>query len=512
MGSSKNPAKADKIYISGEINKLQVGMRQIKLPDGQANQSGDAQAIQANTNVTIYDTGGPYSDPSYIPNIKKGIHRIREEWYERRKDIQLFEPSGRDADDKPFPARPPVYKSKEKKHITQLFYAKKRIITPEMEYVALRENQQIEALGLKSYITPDFVRKEIASGRAVIPANINHPEAEPMIIGKRFRVKINTNLCSCEQPTDKAVNQMISYCRYGSDTLSDWSASAGCHQKREWIIRNCPVPLGTSPIYQALAKAGNKPGNITWDIFRDTLIEQAEQGVDFMAIHAAIRRKHLRFIDNRLTRLTSQSAIILTKWMKAHKEENFLHTHFDEICEILKTYDITLLLGSGFRPGSIYDANDRAQFTELAEMRDLIGSAWDQSVQVMCEGPGHISLNKIEESIKEHRYHCKDTPFFTLGITTTDIAGSNNHIASAIGGAYIAWQGAALISSCNINTYDILPTEKEIKQDIVAQKIAAHVADLAKGHPGAQVLDNAFSKARQKNNDKDIYHLLLYNT
>lgn len=509
MNYNENPVKADKVYIAGEVNKLQVGMRQIKLSDTQTNQSDDTLATKTNTAVTIYDTGGPYSDPSYTPNIKKGIRRICEEWYGRRKDIQEVEYPVNSTEKTSFPNRQPVYKAKGEKRITQLFYAKKRIITPEMEYVAIRENQQIEALGLKSYITPDFVRKEIASGRAIIPANINHPEAEPMIIGKRFLVKINTNLFPYEQSTEKFVKQMITYCQYGSDTLIDLTATPDCHQRREWIIRNCPVPIGTSPIYQALTKAGNNPENLTWELFRDTLIEQAEQGVDFMAIHAAIRKKHLRLLDNRLTRLVSKSATIITQWMKSHKEENFLHTHFNEICEILKSYDIAISLGSGFRPGSIYDANDRAQFAELSEMRGLIEAAWGQSVQIMSEGPGHVPLNKIEANIKEHKYHCKGIPFFTLGISTTDIAGPDNYIASAIGSAHIAWLGASLISGCDVNEYENLPTEEDIRQGIIAHKIAAHTADLAKGHPGAQVRDNAFSKARQEGRINDLNQLLI---
>lgn len=509
MDYTKKPAKADKVYIVAEINKLQVGMRQIKLSDTHSIHPDNTQATKTNTPVTIYDTGGPYSDPSYIPNIKKGIPRICEGWYERRKDIQENEPSVNASPKGAFPNQQPIYKAKGDKRITQLSYAKKRIITPEMEYVAIRENQQIEALGLKSYITPDFVRKEIASGRAIIPANINHPEAEPMIIGKRFLVKTNTNLSQYEHSVEKAVKKMISYCLCGSDTLSDFSMAHDCHMRREWLIRNCPVPLGTSPIFQALIKAENNPENLSWELFRDTLIEQAEQGVDFMAFHAAIRRKHIRYIDNRLTSLVSQSAIILTQWMKSHKEENFLHTHFNDICEILRTYDITAALGCGFRPGSIYDANDKAQFAELAEMRGLIEAAWNQSVQVMSEGSGHASLNKIEENIKEHKYHCKDVPVFTLGITTTDIAGPNNHIASAIGNAHIAWLGASLISSYDMTKYENPPAEKEIKQSIIAQKIAAHVADLAKGHPGAQVRDNALSKARQEGRINDVHQLLL---
>ena len=510
MDCLKNPDKADKVYISGEINKIQVGMCQIELSDTETNQQDNSITSKTNSPVTIYDTGGPYSDPLYTPNLKNGIRRIREEWSERRKDILEITSLETVPDKTCFPTKQPVYKAKGEKRITQMYYAKKRIITPEMEYVAIRENQHIEALGLKSYITPDFVRKEVASGRAIIPANINHPEVEPMIIGKRFLVKINANLFPTDKPVKETINQMIAYCKHGSDTLIDLSASPDCHQRREWIIRNCPVPVGTSPIYQALCLAENNPENLTWELFRDTLIKQAEQGVDFMTIHAAIHLKHLSLLNNRLTNLISQSASTITQWMSIHKEENFLYTHFNEICEILKTYDVTISLGSGFRPGSIYDANDQAQFAELSEMDKLVEAAWDQSVQVMSEGPGHVPLNKIDANIKEQKYHCKGIPFFTLGITTTDIAGSNDYIASAIGSAMIAWQGASLISGCDKKEYEDFPSEEDVKQGIMAQKIAAHVADLAKGHPGAQVRDNAFSKARQENRINDLHRLKMY--
>ena len=507
MNCAKRPVKVDKVYISGEINKIQVGMCQIKLSETDINQHDYSNTSKANSPVTIYDTSGPYSDPQYTPDIEKGICRIREEWHERKKHFQIVEP----VNETFFPSKHPIYKAKNEKRITQRYYAKKRIITPEMEYVAIRENQHIEALGLKSYITPDFVRKEIASGHAIIPANINHPEVEPMIIGKRFLVKTNTNLFPSEQPIEDQIKQMVTYCQYGSDTLIDLSTSSDCHQRREWIIRNCPIPVGTSPIYQALARAEYQPENLSWELFRDTLVEQAEQGVDFMAIHGAIRKSHLHLVENRLINLVSQSAIILTQWMKAHKEENFLHTHFGEICEILNAYDVTISLGSGFRPGSIYDANDHAQFAELSEMRELVKAAWDQSIQIMSEGPGHVPLNKLEANIKEHKYHCKNIPFFTLGITTTDIAGVNDYIASAIGSALIAWQGASLISGCDIKEYENTPTEEKIKQGIIAQKIAAHSADLAKGHPGAQVRDNAFSRAQQEGRINDLHCLLMYN-
>ncbi|MDR3268134.1 MAG: phosphomethylpyrimidine synthase ThiC [Tannerella sp.] len=497
----------DKVYIPGIINKIRVGMAQIKLSDTVVVKSDDTKIIKSNTPVTVYDTAGPYSDPNFVHSIRKGIRRIREEWNDGRKDIlsQNHPPGGTHSGGILFPTKQPIFRAKEGKQITQMYYAKKRIVTPEMEYVAIRENQQVEAMGLKSYITPDFVRREIMAGRAIIPSNINHPEVEPMIIGRRFLVKLTTILIPSGNSIENCIRRMIDYCRWGADTLVDVSVQENCHYRREWLIRNSPVPVGTSPLYQAIAKVEGRPEDLSWALFRDTLIEQAKQGVDFVTIHAAMRKKYLLLTDNRLSNLVSRSGIILREWMRIHREENFLYTHFDEICEILKTYDISLFLSSGLRPDAIYDANDRAHLAELTEMRSLIEKAWDQYVQTIAEGPGHIPLHKIEANTKEHLYICKGVPFFTLGMTITDIAGIYEYIASAIGSAQVAWQGASLISCDPITSHG----GKDARACIIAHKIAAHAADLAKGHPGAQVRDNALSKARGEGRLNDICRLTI---
>ncbi|MDR0757499.1 MAG: phosphomethylpyrimidine synthase ThiC [Tannerella sp.] len=495
---SASRPKLNRIYVPGMINRLQIGMRQITLSDTVNIRENGTKTVKSNNPVTLYDTSGPYSDSRYVHSMENGLYRIRDSWNSKRKDIVQEQKHHADADGRHFPNRPPVTRAKPDRQITQMYYARQRIITPEMEYVAIRENQQVEALGIKSYITPDFVRKEILSGRAVIPCSINHPEVEPMIVGKRFRVKVNTQIQPPKDSVREAVEQIILYCKWGTDTLLDLSLHDNCHQTREWLIRNSPVPLGTSPLYQALVKVNGKAEDLSWELFRETLTEQAEQGVDFVAIHAGMRLKHLKLIDIRLTELVSRSGIAISQWMESHGEENFLYTHFSEICEILKTYDITLWLSCGLRSGSIYDANDHAQYAEQHEMCGLIESAWDQCVQVMCEGPGHVPLNKIETNIREHRYICKGLPFFTLCITPVDIAGEFDYIASAIGSAHIAWHGASLVSGITMKDELRVPAPEDIRMDIFAHKIAAHSADIAKGHPGAQVRDNALSKARRE--------------
>ncbi|MDR1675256.1 MAG: phosphomethylpyrimidine synthase ThiC [Tannerella sp.] len=498
---------SDKVYIPGPINNIRVGMSQIVLSDTETVRPDGSTVVKSNSPVTVYDTAGPYSDSHYIHSVGKGIDRIREEWNGRRKDIIRQElPPGEPQKKNAFPVRQPVFMAREGKQITQMYYAKKRVITPEMEYVAIRENQQVEAMGLKSYITPDFVRKEVAAGRAIIPSNINHPEVEPMIIGRRFLVKINTNVNPRSLHADGVVREMIRSCQWGTDTLIDLSSRSDCFHMREWLIRNCPVPVGTSPLYQALAKAGGKPEDLSWELFRDTLTEQARQGVDFMAIHAAMRKKHLLLTNGRLVNPASLSGIILSEWMNVHRKENFLYTHFGEICEILKAYDISLFLGSGLRPDAIYDANDPACIAELTEMQHLIESAWGQYVQTIAEGPGHIPLHKIEANTKEHLYICKGVPFFTMGMTITDIAGIYGYIASAIGSAQIAWHGASLISNEITASLD---GKEDLQASTIAHKIAAHAADLAKGHPGAQVRDNALSKARREGRMNDIRRLTI---
>lgn len=512
---------SEKIYVEGEINKVKVGMRKIKLLDTVTLDKNGEKVFKKNNPVVVYDTSGPYSDPKIQININEGLPRLREEWYSKRKDLiqldGLTSQYGRERLANPeldairFPKQHLPYKAKAGKNITQMYYAKKRIITPEMEYVAIRENQQIEAMGVKSYITPDFVRKEVAAGRAIIPANINHPEAEPMIIGKRFLVKINTNIgnSALSSGISEEIEKAVWSCKWGGDTLMDLSTGDNIHETREWIIRNCPVPVGTVPIYQTLEKVEGRVEELSWELYRDTLIEQAEQGVDYFTIHAGLLKEHAGLAQNRLTGIVSRGGSIMAKWMEIHNEQNFLYTHFAEICEILKEYDVAVSIGDGLRPGSIYDANDAAQFAELHTLGELTKVAWDQFVQVIIEGPGHVPMNKIHENMKEQVYACHGAPFYTLGPLTTDIAPGYDHITSAIGAAQIAWQGTAMICYVTPKEHLGLPNKEDVRNGVVAYKIAAHAADLAKGHPGAQVRDNALSKARFDFRWKDQFNLSL---
>ena len=512
---------SEKIYVEGEINKVKVGMRKIKLLDTVTLDKNGEKVFKKNNPVVVYDTSGPYSDPKIQININEGLPRLREEWYSKRKDLiqldGLTSQYGRERLANPeldairFPKQHLPYKAKAGKNITQMYYAKKRIITPEMKYVAIRENQQIEAMGVKSYITPDFVRKEVAAGRAIIPANINHPEAEPMIIGKRFLVKINTNIgnSALSSGISEEIEKAVWSCKWGGDTLMDLSTGDNIHETREWIIRNCPVPVGTVPIYQTLEKVDGRVEELSWELYRDTLIEQAEQGVDYFTIHAGLLKEHAGLAQNRLTGIVSRGGSIMAKWMEIHNEQNFLYTHFAEICEILKEYDVAVSIGDGLRPGSIYDANDAAQFAELHTLGELTKVAWDQFVQVIIEGPGHVPMNKIHENMKEQVYACHGAPFYTLGPLTTDIAPGYDHITSAIGAAQIAWQGTAMICYVTPKEHLGLPNKEDVRNGVVAYKIAAHAADLAKGHPGAQVRDNALSKARFDFRWKDQFNLSL---
>lgn len=512
---------SEKIYIEGDINKIRVGMRKINLLDTVTLDSEGERVFKKNNPVIVYDTSGPYSDPKIPIDINEGLPRIREGWSRRRKDLiqlpGLTSAYGRErlADPKldalRFPKHYLPYRAKEGRNITQMYYAKKRVITPEMEYVAIRENQQIEALGLRSYITPDFVRKEVASGRAIIPANINHPEAEPMIIGRRFLVKVNTNIgnSALSSTMEEEIEKAIWSCKWGGDTLMDLSTGKNIHETREWIIRNCPVPMGTVPIYQALEKVNGRVEDLSWEIYKDTLIEQAEQGVDYFTIHAALLRNYIELTTSRLTGIVSRGGSIMAKWMRIHNEENFLYTHFDEICEILAAYDVGVSIGDGLRPGSIYDANDIAQFSELHTMGELTKIAWKHFVQVLIEGPGHVPMNKIQADMKEQQYACYNAPFYTLGPLTTDIAPGYDHITSAIGAAQIAWHGTAMICYVTPKEHLGLPNKEDVRNGVIAYKIAAHAADLAKGHPGAQVRDNALSKARFDFRWKDQFNLSL---
>jgi phosphomethylpyrimidine synthase len=477
---------SEKIYVSGGINKIKVGMRRIKLTDTITIDSRGEEIRKKNNPVIVYDTSGPFSDSQVMIENGKGIPRFREEWYSRRKDIIKSD------------ALSPVYCVKPGKSLTQLYYAKRRVITPEMEYVAIRENQQIEDLGLKSYITPDFVRKEVAAGRAIIPSNINHPEAEPMIIGQKFLVKVNTTINDSLPPctVEEEIEKIACCCKWGSDTLLDLSTGEPMHKGRERLIRNCPVPFGTVPLYQALDKVGGNIEELNWAVYRDTLIEQARQGVDIFTIHAAILREHQDPVFPRLNGIISYGGSIMSKWMQLHKEENFLYTHFAEICEIVKAYDVIISIGDGLRPGAVYDANDAAQMAELHVMGQLINIAWKQFVQVMTESSGHLPMNKIIDNVKERQYACHNAPLYSYGPMTTDAACGYEYIASAIGAAQVAWQGTSLI--CCVTTD---------RHSIIAHKIAAHAADLAKGHPGAQVRDNALSKARFESRRKDAQNL-----
>jgi len=493
MTKEKKPCisypSSEKIYIIGEINKINVGMRRIKLSSTTSINRRGERIVKKNNPVIVYDTTGVFSDSTYLPKAE-GIARIKDAWPIRRKDW-LLQSNGR-------------FVAKEKKNISQMYYAKRRIITPEMEYVAIRENQQMETLGLKSYITPDFVRKEIAAGRAVIPSNINHPEAEPMIIGRSFLVKVNAMLAYEKKANAKDEVERIAWnCKWGSDMLTEASCFSNISQTRETVLRNSPIPLCTTPLLQAFERVGRKIELLSWETFRDTLVEHAEQGVDCVIIHAAMLKQYLKLIDSRLTGITSNAGLIIQEWMTHHGKENFLHTHFDEICGILKQYDVTLSLGSALQSGSIYDANDTAQISELKTMGELVQMARKDFIQVIVEGYGHIPMNKIQENIKEQQYRCANTPFHAIGPTVTDITLGHCYVASAIGASFGAWMGAAIISGQDISIAD----DDEVKSHLLAMKTAAHAADIAKGHPGSKIRDNAISKAQYEKRWKDVCNL-----
>ena len=491
----------EKVYIEGEINNIRVGMCRINLMETVVTRDDGTHSVKKNSPVVVYDTSGPYGELSNNNSYSSGLPRIREAWYARRKDIIPEKGNS----EMPDPSKKNIYRAKRGKCISQIYYAKKRIISPEMEYVAIRENQQVEALGLKSYITPDFVRKEIASGRAVIPANINHVELEPMIIGSRFFVKVNSNISIGTSFSEDDHKKIHLNCFFGADTLMDLSSAYISRRSRNKLISSSPVPVGSPPLYQVLAKADGRVKDLSWDLFRDTLIEQLDQGVDFVSIHAAMKHSYVKMTSNRLMGIVSRAGKILAEWMNIHNEENFLYTHFPEICEIVGMYDAVISIGSGLCPGSVYDANDSAHFAELSEMRKLVETAWKYNVQIMAEGNGNIPLNKIDPFMKEFRYICKGIPFFAPGIINSDLAKGSEHIAMAIGGAQMAWNGASLIGG-NKNQVDIEDTLR-IQMDLLSYKIAAHSADLAKGHPGAQLRDNAYSKARFDNREKDLRKL-----
>ena len=512
---------SEKVYIPGNIHKdIKVAMRRVKLTPTVSIVNGEKK-IKENSPVYVYDTSGPFSDPNAEIDLKKGLPRLREEWISRRNDTEqlpgLTSEYGRERlADKSLDSlrfehiRMPL-RAKEGHQVSQMYYAKKGIITAEMEYVAIRENMNCKELGIDTHITPEFVRDEIAAGRAVLPANINHPEAEPMIIGRNFLVKINTNIgnsattSSIQEEVEKAVYS----CKLGGDTLMDLSTGANIHETREWIIRNCPVPVGSVPIYQAMEKVKGKAYDLSWDIYRDTLIEQCEQGVDYFTIHCGIRRKNIGLSANRLCGMVSRGGSIISKWCIDHDKESFLYEHFDDICDILAKYDVAISLGDGLRPGCIKDANDAAQFAELDTMGELVERAWAKNVQAFIEGPGHVPMNKIQENVQRQIEKCHEAPFYTLGPLVTDIAPGYDHITSAIGAAQIGWYGTAMLCYVTPKEHLGLPNKEDVREGVVAYKIAAHAADLAKGHPAAQIRDDALSKARYEFRWKDQFNLSL---
>lgn len=513
---------SEKVYLNGEIfPEMRVAMRKVKLTPTVKIDAEGKKIFRDNDPVMIYDTSGPYGDKNAEIDLKKGLPRMREEWIKQRGDAEQLNEitseygrmrlADKSIDHLRFEHIQKPYRAKKGHNVSQMWYAKQGIVTPEMEYVAIRENMNCKNLGIDTHITPEFVRSEIAAGRAVLPANINHPEAEPMIIGRNFLVKINTNIgnsattSSIEEEVEKAVWS----CKWGGDTLMDLSTGDNIHETREWIVRNCPVPVGTVPIYQALEKVNGKAEDLTWELFRDTLIEQCEQGVDYFTIHAGIRLKNIHLADSRLTGIVSRGGSIMSLWCQKHNKESFLYEHFDDICDILAQYDVAVSLGDGLRPGSTFDANDDAQFAELETLGELVLRAWDKNVQAFIEGPGHVPMQKIRENMDKQIEACHNAPFYTLGPLVTDIAPGYDHITSAIGAAQIGWHGTAMLCYVTPKEHLGLPNKEDVRVGVVTYKIAAHAADMAKGHPGATVRDNALSKARFEFRWKDQFNLSL---
>jgi phosphomethylpyrimidine synthase len=515
-----NYPNSEKIYIDGKLFPIRVGMRRINLYPTVKIENGK-RIETPNEPVVVYDTSGVFTDPNFKHDVNVGLPRLREQWVIDRKDtVELAEITSeygrqrladKSLDAIRFQQTHAPRVAADGARVTQMHYARKGVITTEMEYVAIRENLDNEARGIKSYVTPEFVRDEIAAGRAIIPANINHPEAEPMIIGRNFSVKINTNIgnSALSSGIEEEVSKAIWSCYWGGDTLMDLSTGDNIHETREWIVRNCPVPVGTVPIYQALEKVNGKVADLTWEIYRDTLIEQAEQGVDYFTIHAGALRAHAPLIAKRLTGCVSRGGSIMVEWAVTHKCESFLYTHFDEICEILAKYDVCISLGDGMRPGSTFDANDEAQFLELDVLGELTLRAWEHDVQVMIEGPGHVPMHKIKENMDRQLDKCHEAPFYTLGPLTTDIAPGYDHITSAIGGANIAVLGTAMLCYVTPKEHLSLPDLNDVREGVITYKIAAHAADLGKQYPGANVRDNALSKARYEFRWKDQFNLSL---
>ena len=533
-GVTRNPfPNSKKIYVPGKIHpQIKVAMREISLSD-----TVDSMTKKKTPNepITVYDTSGPYTDPTKEINIHSGLERIRENWIMERGDVETLDKftseycnerlSDSSLDHLRFNLKHKPKRAKKGQNVTQLHYAKKGIITPEMEYIAIRENQRIDEMteirkqhpgehfgaSIPAKITPEFVRSEVARGRAVIPSNINHPEAEPMILGRNFLVKINANIgnSATTSSIEEEVEKAVWACRWGADNIMDLSTGENIHETREWIVRNSPVPIGTVPIYQALEKVNGVAEDLTWEIFRDTLIEQAEQGVDYFTIHAGVLLRYVPMTAKRVTGIVSRGGSIMAKWCLAHHKESFLYTHFEEICEILKSYDVAFSLGDGLRPGSVADANDEAQFAELETLGELTQIARKHEVQCFIEGPGHVPMHMIKENMEKQIEVCDEAPFYTLGPLTTDIAPGYDHITSGIGAAMIGWYGCAMLCYVTPKEHLGLPNKEDVRVGVVTYKLAAHAADLAKGHPGSQHRDNALSMARFEFRWEDQFNLGL---
>ncbi|WP_024461277.1 phosphomethylpyrimidine synthase ThiC [Marinimicrobium sp. LS-A18] len=522
---------SSKVYVQGSRPDLRVPMREIAL-----SQTATEFGGEANPSVRVYDTSGPYSDPQAQIDLRRGLPGLRSLWIEERGDTEVLDQASArytqarlkdpELEALRFDLHRPPRRAKAGANVTQMHYARRGIITPEMEYIAIRENMALaqarergevqhpgEAFGaaIPDEITPEFVRSEVARGRAIIPCNINHPESEPMIIGRNFLVKINGNIgnSALGSSIEEEVAKLTWGTRWGADTVMDLSTGKHIHETREWILRNAPVPIGTVPIYQALEKVDGVAEDLTWEVFRDTLIEQAEQGVDYFTIHAGVLLRYVPLTAKRVTGIVSRGGSIMAKWCLAHHQENFLYTHFDDICEIMKAYDVAFSLGDGLRPGSVADANDEAQFGELETLGELTHRAWEHDVQVMVEGPGHVPMQMIKENMDKQIEVCGEAPFYTLGPLTTDIAPGYDHITSGIGAAMIGWYGCAMLCYVTPKEHLGLPNKDDVKTGIITYKIAAHAADLAKGHPGAQLRDNALSKARFEFRWEDQFNLGL---
>ncbi|EOG4767011.1 phosphomethylpyrimidine synthase ThiC [Salmonella enterica subsp. enterica serovar Newport] len=526
-----------RIYVTGSQHDIRVPMREIQLSPTLISGTKDHPQYEENEAIPVYDTSGPYGDPNVAINVQQGLAKLRQPWIEARADVETLSDrssaytrerlTDEGLDALRFTGLLTPKRAKAGHCVTQLHYARQGIVTPEMEFIAIRENMGRERIRsevlrhqhpgesfgarLPENITPEFVRDEVAAGRAIIPANINHPESEPMIIGRNFLVKVNANIgnSAVTSSIEEEVEKLVWATRWGADTVMDLSTGRYIHETREWILRNSPVPIGTVPIYPALEKVNGIAEDLTWEAFRDTLLEQAEQGVDYFTIHAGVLLRYVPMTAKRLTGIVSRGGSIMAKWCLSHHKENFLFEHFREICEICAAYDVSLSLGDGLRPGSIQDANDEAQFSELHTLGELTKIAWEYDVQVMIEGPGHVPMHMIQRNMTEELEHCHEAPFYTLGPLTTDIAPGYDHFTSGIGAAMIGWFGCAMLCYVTPKEHLGLPNKEDVKQGLITYKIAAHAADLAKGHPGAQIRDNAMSKARFEFRWEDQFNLAL---